>query len=328
MRLMTEGGPAITPRKNHIDKVLSTVESGSAAARSTLAASWLRSVKHHGLDPAEHRAPQRICASELQRRHEQKERFMLVAAPKLDQLFGLVGNSGCGVLLTDESGVVLDQRCADADADTFQDWGLWSGADWSEAAEGTNGIGTCLTERRQVTIHRDDHFFARNIGMSCMDAPIFGTDGSVVAALDVSSARADQTEAFNRLIGATVAQTARQIEADFFRASFPEARIVIANSSETDSAVLLAIDSDDIVIGATRGARKSFGLEAQGTLKPRPAADLFGNEDGPSGFEKAERAAVMRALARAEGNVSRAARALGIGRATLYRRMKRLGITE
>ncbi|MBR9842296.1 MAG: sigma-54-dependent Fis family transcriptional regulator [Rhodobacteraceae bacterium] len=322
------GGPVITPRKNHIDKVLSTVESGSAAARSKLAASWLRSVKHHGLDPAEHRAPQRISASALKHRHEQQERFMLVASPKLDQLFGLVGNSGCGVLLTDESGVVLDQRCADSDVGIFQDWGLWSGADWSEAAEGTNGIGTCLTEKRQVTIHRDDHFFARNIGMSCMDAPIFGIDGNVVAALDVSSARADQTEAFNRLIGATVAQTARQIEADFFRASFPEARIVIADTGESDSSVLLAIDSDDIVIGATRGARKSFGLEAHGRLKPRPASDLFGRDDNTSGFEKAERAAVMRALTRADGNVSRAARALGIGRATLYRRMKRLGVGE
>lgn len=37
---------------------------------------------------------------------------------------------------------------------------------------------------------------------------------------------------------------------------------------------------------------------------------------------------MIRALARAEGNVSAAARALGVGRATLYRRMARLGIDE
>jgi transcriptional regulator of acetoin/glycerol metabolism len=92
--------------------------------------------------------------------------------------------------------------------------------------------------------------------------------------------------------------------------------------------MLLAVNSDDIVVGATRGARKAFGLRTSGPIAPLPASDILGREDGPSGFEKAERAAVVRALTRAAGNVSEAARALGIGRATLYRRMKRLGIGE
>ncbi len=302
--------------------------SGKAAARSPLAASWRRSMQHYGLDPASSRGRTRLGDAALADRRAGLEPFLMVAAPKLDQLFGLVGSSGCGVLLTDASGLVIDRRCADADAGTFADWGLCPGADWSEAAEGTNGIGTCLAETRRVTIHRGDHFFARNIGMSCMDAPIFGPDGGVLGALDVSSARADQTEGFNRLIGATVAQTARAIEADFFRASFPAARIVMGDSDDGETSVLLAVDGDDLVIGATRGARRAFGLEIRGALKPRPAADLFGLDDGPSGFEKAERAAVVRALARADGNVSEAARALGIGRATLYRRMKRLGLGE
>ncbi|TGN49300.1 sigma-54-dependent Fis family transcriptional regulator, partial [Paracoccus liaowanqingii] len=61
---------------------------------------------------------------------------------------------------------------------------------------------------------------------------------------------------------------------------------------------------------------------------PRPAADLLGRQDDLRGFDKGERAAVIRALARASGNVSAAARALGIGRATLYRRMARLGIGD
>ncbi|WP_170309515.1 helix-turn-helix domain-containing protein [Paracoccus subflavus] len=312
-------------QRSHADLVAE--QSQSRSATSALAASWRRSMLKHGLDPADGRRPDRLTGDELACRRQAMERFLRVAAPQLDQLFGLVGLSGCNVLLTDAEGVVLDQRVNEADAEQFRHWGLWQGTIWSEAAQGTNGIGTCLAEGRQVTIHREEHFRTRNTAMSCMDAPIWGPDGRLLAALDVSSARADQTERYNRLISAQVAQTARAIEAVFFRASFPGARIVAADDS-TEAAVLLAVDKDDLAIGATRAARRALGLEREGAIRPRPAADLLGRDDEMTGFDKAERAAVARALARAEGNVSAAARALGIGRATLYRRMARLGLGE
>ena len=234
-------------------------ESQSNSATSALAASWRRSLLKHGLDPSDGRRPERLTFEELARRRQAMEQFLRVAGPQLDQLFSLVGLSGCNVLLTDADGVVLDQRVNGADAEQFRDWGLWQGANWSEAAQGTNGIGTCLAEGRQVTIHRDEHFHTRNTAMSCMDAPIWGPDGRLLAALDVSSARADQTERYNRLIGAQVAQTARAIEAVFFRASFPEARIIVASEDNCDATVLLAVDKDDLAIGATRAARRAPG---------------------------------------------------------------------
>jgi len=312
----------------HVEKVLETASSPSAAARSRLAASWRRSAEKHGLDPGERRAPDRVEGRDLRQRREALDHFLTIAAPRIDRLFTMVGQSGCAVLLTDPGGIILDQRVADCDAAVFERWGLAVGADWSEAREGTNGIGTCLAEQRRLIIHRDEHFYARNTGMSCIDAPIFGSDGRIVAALDVSSARADQTEAFNRLIAAQVAQTARAIEEAHFRATYAGARIVVADSDDVEASALLAVDSHDLVVGATREARRIFGLGPTGELPPRPAADILGRDDGPTGFEKAERAAVIRALARADGNVSAAARQLGIGRATLYRRMKRLGLDE
>jgi transcriptional regulator of acetoin/glycerol metabolism len=309
----------------HADYVAQKSQSNSAT--SALAASWRRSLLKHGLDPSDARRPERLTFEELSQRRQAMDPFLRVAGPQLDQLFNLVGLSGCNVLLTDANGVVLDQRVNGADAEQFRDWGLWQGAIWSEAAQGTNGIGTCLAEGRQVTIHRNEHFHTRNTAMSCMDAPIWGPDGLLLAALDVSSARADQTERYNRLISAQVAQTARAIEAVFFRASFPDARIVVADDTP-DAAVLLAVDKNDLAIGATRAARRALGLEREGAIRPRPAADLLGRGDDLTGFDKAERAAVARALARTDGNVSAAARALGIGRATLYRRMARLGLAE
>lgn len=312
--------------RSHADLVAE--QSQSKSATSALAASWRRSMMKHGLDPGDRRRPERLSQTELAARREAMERFLHVASPQLDQLYNLVCLSGCNVLLTDAEGVVLDQRMSEADAAQFRDWGLWQGADWSEAVQGTNGIGTCLVEGRQVTIHRDEHFHTRNIGMSCMDAPIWGPDGKLLAALDVSSARADQTERYNRLISAQIMQTAKAFETVFFRASFPDARIVVASDEGGDAAMLLAVDKDDLAVGATRAARRALGLEREGTIRPRPAADLLGREDEMSGFDKAERAAVARALARAGGNVSAAARALGIGRATMYRRMARLGLAE
>ncbi|SMO73882.1 GAF domain-containing protein [Paracoccus laeviglucosivorans] len=312
------------PEHRHEDRVARASASPGAVTR--LAASWRRSMVKHGLDPA--RAPQieALTARELAQRREKLDGFLTVARPQLDQLFQLVCPTGCNVLLTDATGIVLEQRVNDGDAATFREWGLWTGTDWSEGAEGTNGIGTCLAEGRQVTIHREEHFYARNTGLSCMDAPIWGPDGRLVGALDVSSARSDHTERWNALIAAQVAQSARQIEAAFFRASFPGARIVTAQTDGIEA--LVAVDRDDLAIGANRAARRAFGLEREGALRPRPASDLFGREDEVTGFERAERAAVIRALARAEGNVSAAARALGVGRATLYRRMQRLGISE
>ena len=205
--------------RNHAELV--AAQSQSRSATSALAASWRRSMLKHGLDPADRRRPDRLSDSELADRHQAMQAFLHVAGPQLDQLYNLVGLSGCNVLLTDPHGIVLDQRVSDADAQQFRDWGLWQGADWSEAAQGTNGIGTCLVEGRALTIHRDEHFHTRNTAMSCMDAPIWGPDGRLLAALDVSSARADQTERYNRLISAQVAQTARAIESLFFRMSLP-----------------------------------------------------------------------------------------------------------
>ena len=311
-------------RKTHADMVAEQSQSGSAA--SALVTSWRRSMVKYGLDPAEVRLPGRLSDHALNERRAAMDLLIHVAGPPLDQLYELVGLSGCNVLLTDSEGVVRAQRARASDAAQFREWGLAEGFDWSEAAQGTNGIGTCLAEGRALTISRDEHFHTRNTGMTCMDAPIWGPDGRLIAALDVSATRSDGT-AHTRLIEAQVVQAATAIEAMLFRASFPKARIVIA-AEERGAAALIAVDHDDLTIGATRAARRVLGLPREGDIRPRPAVDLLQRDDSLRGFDKGERAAIVRALARSEGNVSEAAKALGIGRATLYRRMARLGLDQ
>jgi transcriptional regulator of acetoin/glycerol metabolism len=313
-------------RSEMADRHVSDVEAALAkggAARSAVVASWSRSARLYGLDPSQARAPERMTEAELAQARDQFGPMIKLAALSLDRLFQAVGGVGCCVLLSDAQGVPLDRRGAAADDVTFADWGLWPGTLWTEAAQGTNAIGTCLAEQRSVVIHRDQHFLSRNTILSCMSAPIWGPNGHLAGVLDVSSARADLTEGFTQLIAQAVGETARKIEADTFRAAHGAARIVVVPGTEGQTG-LLAVDADDLVIGATRAARLHLSLPDDIERRPRPAADLLG-QAGAERLEDAERAALTRALARAGGNASAAARSLGISRATFHRKLRAQG---
>ncbi|TGV96447.1 sigma-54-dependent Fis family transcriptional regulator, partial [Mesorhizobium sp. M2D.F.Ca.ET.145.01.1.1] len=139
--------------------------------------------------------------------------------------------------------------------------------------------------------------------------------------------RADLTEAFANLISMAVVDAVRRIEGENFKMAFPKARILLAPVTDKGSGALIAVDADDLVVGATRSARLALGITQQCLDKPMPAADLFGwAERGSKILAEAERGALQRALARADGNVSAAAQALGISRATLHRKLNRLDV--
>lgn len=295
----------------------------NAAARSPIVASWSRSARLHGLDPASRRRVVRMSEAELAEARGRMELMIRAAGPSLDRLFQAVGGVGCCVLLADRNGVPVERRGASADNPVFSDWGLWPGVRWSEAEEGTNGIGTCLVEQRPVTIHRDQHFFAQNTLLSCMSAPLHDAQGHFAGVLDVSSAREDLTEGFATLIAHTVNEAARRIEAETLRLTYPAARMVLVPGSDRAAGAVLAVDADDLVIGATRAARVQLGLSGDLGRAPVPTADVLGGGDGPETLEDGERAVLARALARAGGNVSAAARALGISRATFHRKRGR-----
>lgn len=319
---------ASSPSGTHADHVRHVASSRSAAARSAIAASWARSLTTHGLAPDAAPRDVRVGEDGLIRRRDALGRMLSVSDPVMDRLHASLGLAGCSIFLCDTGGIVLDQRTADADESLFRSAGLWKGADWSEAVQGTNGIGTCIAEERVITVFRDQHFHDSNTVMACMGAPVFDELGELAAVLDVSSCRSDLTAPFAALIAQTVAEAARQIEADHFQSFFSGHRIVRGKGDGQRGAVLFAVDADDLVIGATRAARQTYGLDREAFAAPRPAGDIFGDSEVRGvGLDSAERRELKRAIARAEGNMAAAARALGISRATLYRRMERLGVS-
>lgn len=309
------------PTLEHEAAVAAALARGGAA-RSAIVASWNRSARVHGLDPSHRVTRDRLTEAEFRQLCERLGPLLETASPTLDRLFQAVGGLGGCVILASEEGIPVDRRGHQAHDRDFKENGLWTGTVWSEAAAGTNGIGTCLAEGRAVTIHREQHYLTANIDLSCSSAPVHDAQGQLVAVLDVSTAGSETNEAVAGLISNAVTDAARRIEGDLFRNAFPKARLMMAPGLDRAQGAILAVDGDELVIGATRAARLHFGLKGDLAHRPVPAADLLGL-DTPTTLEGGERAVMARAMARAGGNATAAARALGISRATFHRKLGR-----
>ncbi|MCF6344470.1 MAG: GAF domain-containing protein [Devosiaceae bacterium] len=306
--------------------------SNSKAAIDPIVASWQRSKLLHNLNPEQYRTPERLSNYEFNQAREKIGALIHIANPKLDRLYLALASVGCCVLLSDAKGVPVARRGAEPDDKTFNEFGLWTGALWSEDSEGTNGIGTCIVEERALTIHKGQHFHSKNTEFSCSAAPIFDHDGKLIGALDVSSYKTDLTSDFSKLIEYSVIGAARRIEAENFCRHFASSKIILPdinlNENSLDNkyqgASLLAIDGDDMVIGATRKARHIYGLGQDGLKTAIPLSSLNGQDiDEASQYIKSGQRAIKQALARSKGNISQAAISMGISRATLHRKIKR-----
>ncbi len=130
------------------------------------------------------------------------------------------------------------------------------------------------------------------------------------------------------ILSQAVRDAAARIETNLFHRAYSGARILLVPAEGKSAPALLAVDRDDLVLGATRAARLRLNIDDRRIAAGIAAADLLGEEAGPDGRDlpDAERAALRRVLSRAGGNVSQAAEILGISRATLYRKMRRLSL--
>ncbi|WP_312418833.1 GAF domain-containing protein, partial [Shinella sp.] len=239
-------------RFDHADHVQTVVAHASAAANSPVAASWRRCLTLHGLSPEEARVPWRLTEGEFRQARSRSSDLIEEARGEIDRLFATVGKAGCCLLLTDENGIALERRGAAGDDRDFRGVGLWSGTVWSEASVGTNGIGTALADERAVLILRDQHFLSQNTRLSCTTAPIRDHTGRIAAAIDISTCRDDANEMTMSILSQAVRDAAARIEAGLFRRAFSAARILLVPVEGRASPALLAVDRDDLVLGATR----------------------------------------------------------------------------
>jgi transcriptional regulator with XRE-family HTH domain len=134
--------------------------------------SWNRCLAA-GVDAGQRAAPLTIARdAELAELREENERLLRAARGVVAYLTNELADSGYAVVLVDRKGCILDLT-GDADVrrslarHTFLPGGLWT-----EAAAGTNAVGTALADGRPLQLLAGEHFCDGWQDFSCTAAPI------------------------------------------------------------------------------------------------------------------------------------------------------------
>lgn len=266
----------------HAQQVL-TVTKGDAHVRGpgsdpSIARSWQRCLQEYHLDPAQPMAPAVLEHERLLESRERLRHVLQIAGSEMNSLHQQLSGAGHAVLLTDARGVILDCVTAPGERRVFERAGLWLGADWSEAREGTNGIGTCVVERQALIIHQDEHFRGRHTHLTCSASPVFDPHGELLAVLDVSSAREQITRQSQFHTMTLVNLSAKLIESSYFLNAFSEQWLLRfhlqARSPGLFSEGLLAFDGEGRVCAVNQSALNLLG-QCRDTLTGQTVEALF-----------------------------------------------------
>ncbi|TVT83808.1 sigma-54-dependent Fis family transcriptional regulator [Pseudomonas sp. H3(2019)] len=266
----------------HAQQVLTVTQGKShlqgPGSDPSIARSWLRCLEDYHLDPALTMAPTVLEHGRVLESRERLQQVLQIAGGEMTSLHQQLSGAGHAVLLTDARGVILNCVTAPAERKIFERAGLWLGADWSEACEGTNGIGTCLVERQSLTIHQDEHFRGRHTGLTCSASPVFDPHGELLAVLDVSSARHDVSRQSQFHTMALVNLSAKMIESCYFLRYFDNQWLLRfhlqAESVGLFSEGLLAFNGEGRISAVNQSALNLLG-HIRGGLLGKPVEAFF-----------------------------------------------------
>ncbi|MBZ0072049.1 MAG: sigma-54-dependent Fis family transcriptional regulator [Thiohalobacteraceae bacterium] len=261
----------------HRERVLSVVsgEHSSPPIDHSILNSWQRCVQDYGLDPSITHEPVVVDGPELSQRRERLASLLSIARVEMSNLYQQIAGSGHSILLTDTDGVVLNYVGDPSFNEIAAKRGLIEGAVWSEQAQGTNGMGTCLFEQQPVIIHQREHFFTNNLALTCTAAPIFDPSGKVLAVLDASSEsiRAQQ----HTLV--LVNMSAKIIENRVFLCMFKNHFIMRFHSRpefvNTLGEGLIAFQSDGVILAANRSALFQLAYKDQDDIHTNKIGEIF-----------------------------------------------------
>ena len=298
----------------HADRIYAAIETTDTSA---LVNSWRRSILVHKLDPDSKVPPERDSTA-LGEALEREAFLVSVARPCVDQLHAFLVDPEAMVFVGNREGIVLAQR-TDRKRDAWsRQASQAAGSRYTEDSLGTCALGTCVREQRSILLQPGDHFVSACASVMSVSVPIFGPDASLVGSLGCVFVDREGRRSRLKLVEAVTVAYARRIGIELFAKAFSKARLMLASRDGRRYNALLAVDRDDRVVGATHAARKLLHISDERFEAGLSTLDLLGR---PEDLAHAEANVIARALVRHGHNRSAVAKALGISRSTLYRKL-------
>ncbi|PFK15421.1 sigma-54-dependent Fis family transcriptional regulator [Bacillus cereus] len=130
---------------------------------------------------------QKILSSHIFREQKKKsEIFLDIALPQIQNMRKTIDELQMMALLIDPDGYVLSLSGNKQTLKRAKHINFIEGVKWTEAAVGTNAIGTALEIEEAIMISGTEHYSVASHSWSCAAAPIHNDDGKLIGILDFS----------------------------------------------------------------------------------------------------------------------------------------------
>ncbi|MGE1108362.1 sigma-54-dependent Fis family transcriptional regulator [Bacillus wiedmannii] len=147
--------------------------------------SWHR-CKQANVNPHMNKGQKILSSNIFQDQKKKSEIFLDIAIPQLQNMRKTIDELQMMALLIDPDGYVLSLSGNQQTLKRAKHINFIEGVKWTEAAVGTNAIGTALQIEEAIMISGTEHYSVASHSWSCAAAPIHNDDGKLIGVLDFS----------------------------------------------------------------------------------------------------------------------------------------------